>query len=191
MTQRNRCAISFIAFCFTAAFTMNGFLIHVWRLCDTICENDVCRYADCPSFADARSLLQRFFLPRLQIRINKLASGGIGYGIEIRLETTNDNVVQEIFVDVVERNATRRDLPYGDPRRVQVIGPPQGWKGIFWRWAEGRDVLRRVAYMTLRAVLESRGTKIAKEDARSFFTKEKIGRLDIAMNNAFGVKTRD
>jgi len=116
MTQRNRCAISSIAFCFTAAFTMSGFLIHVWRLCDTVCENNVCRYADCPGFADARSL-QRF-LPRLQIRLNKLASGGIRYGIEVRLETTNDNVVQEIFVDVVERNVTRRDLPYGDPRRV-------------------------------------------------------------------------
>lgn len=45
--------------------------------------------------------------------------------------------------------------------------------------------------MAVRAVLESRGAKIAKEDARSFLTKEKIGRLDIAVNNAFGVKTRD
>jgi hypothetical protein len=51
--------------------------------------------------------------------------------------------------------------------------------------------LRRAAYMTLQAVLESRGAKIAKEDARSFLAEEKIGRLDIAMNNAFGVKTRD
>ena len=124
MTQRDRCAISFIAFCFTTAFTMNGFLIHVWHFCDTVCENDICRYTDCLGFADARSL-QRF-LPRLQIIMDKLASGGIGYGIEVRLETTSDNVVQKIFIDVVERNATRGDLPYGDPRRVQVIGPPQG-----------------------------------------------------------------
>lgn len=45
--------------------------------------------------------------------------------------------------------------------------------------------------MAVGAVLESRGAKIAKEDPRSFLAKEKIGRLDIAVNNAFGVKTRD
>jgi hypothetical protein len=52
--------------------------------------------------------------------MDKLACGGIGYCIEVRLEVTSGDVSQEIFVDVIKRNATRRDLPYSDPGRVEV-----------------------------------------------------------------------